>query len=86
MPKTRRMPKPRKEVDTSTYTGRFAVRLRTLREKKKMTVLELAELTGIPFQTLHRWESGERCPVNEQILLVAEALKINVSRLVDDKN
>ena len=78
------MPRTRKEVDTSTYGGRFAVRLRTLREKKKMTIEELAELTGIPQTTLYRWENGDRCPVNEQVFLVAEALQIKASRLLED--
>jgi len=75
----------RKKVDTSTYTGRFAERLKMLREKAGLSVHELANETGIPFQTLFKWESGDRCPVNEQILLVAEALKIKVARLVEDK-
>jgi transcriptional regulator with XRE-family HTH domain len=79
------MGRKRKEVDTSTYEGRFAVRLKTLREKTGLSVLELSEQTGIPFQTLFSWESADRCPVNEQILLVAEALNIKVSRLVEDK-
>ncbi len=76
--------RPRKEIDTSTYEGRFAARLRALREKKKMTVEELAERTGIPSTTLYRWESGDRCPINEQILLVAEALQIKASKLIED--
>ena len=79
------MARPRKAVDTSTYEGRFAVRLRTLREKAKLSVEELSEATGIPLQTLYAWESAFRCPVNEHILLVAEALKIKVARLVEDK-
>ena len=78
-------PRLRKEIDTSTYTGRFAARLKALREKAGMSVEEVAEKTGIPFQTLYRWESGDRCPVNEQILQVANALNIKVSRLIEDK-
>ena len=78
-------PRNRKPVDTSTYEGRFAVRLKTLREKAGISVHELAELTEIPFQTLFKWESADRCPVNEQILIVAKALKIKVSSLVEDK-
>jgi ribosome-binding protein aMBF1 (putative translation factor) len=79
------MARPRKAVDTSTYTGRFAVRVRSLREKAGMSVEELSEVSGIPLQTLHKWESADRCPVNEQILLLAEALHVKVARLVEDK-
>ena len=76
--------RPRKAVDTSTYTGRFAVRLKTLREKKKVSLETLSEMTGIPQTTLYRWENGDRCPVNEQVFLVTEALNIKPSRLLED--
>ena len=81
---TKMSPRQRKEIDTSTYSGRFAERLRALREKKKMTVEELAEATGIPNPTLYRWENGMRCPINEQVFLVADALDIKPSRLLED--
>jgi len=77
-------PRTRKPVDVSTYSGRFAERLRTLREKKKMTLEELSELTGIPHQTICRWENGDRCPVNEQVFLLTDALQIKPSRLLED--
>jgi len=80
---TRPMSRKRKEIDTTTFSGKFAARLKQLREKKKMSVEELAERTGIPHPTLYRWESGDRCPVNEQIFLVASVLEIKVSRLLD---
>ena len=78
------MARPRKAIDTSTYTGRFAARLKMLREKKKMTLETLSEITGIPQTTLYRWENGDRCPVNEQVFLVTEALEIKPSRLLED--
>jgi len=84
MPKIRNMPRTRKEVDTSTYEGRFGTRLRKLREKAGLTVEELAEITGIPNPTLYRWECGDRCPINEQVFLVTDALKIKPSRLLED--
>ena len=84
-PKTRDMsPRAKKEVDVSTYEGRFAVRLKKLREKKKVSIEALSEMTGIPQTTLYRWENGDRCPVNAQVLLVAEALEIKISRLLED--
>ena len=76
--------RPRKEVTPDTFAGRFGIRLRELREKKKMTVEELSEITGIPHQTICRWENGDRCPVNEQVFLLADALKIKSSRLLED--
>jgi len=76
--------RPRKEVTPDTYSARFGARLKELREKKKLTVEELSKLTGIPNPTLYRWENGDRCPVNEQVFLVASALKIKPSKLLED--
>jgi len=75
-------PKQRKEFDPSTFAGKFATKLKSLREKKKLTVQELAEVSGIPLQTLYCWESADRCPVNEQILDLAEALETKPGTLI----
>ena len=76
------MARPRKAVDTSTYTGRFAVRLKSLREKAGLSVDELAELSGIPRTTLFNWESADRTPINDDLLKVAEALEVNIRTLI----
>jgi len=78
------MSRARKEVDTSTFVGRFAVRLRSLREKKKMTVEELAEKSGIPSPTLYRWESGTSAPDIETFPNLAKALEIKVRTLLPE--
>jgi len=78
------MPRPRKndKIDTNTYCGRFAARLRMLREKEGLTVEELAEKTGIPMITLYTWECGRRTPVKEEFPALAEALNVNVRNLL----
>ena len=78
------MPRPRKndKIDTSTYSGRFAERLRMLREKEGLTVDELAEKSGIPMITLYTWENGSRSPVNDDLPTVAQALNLNVRTLL----
>jgi len=53
---------PRQEPDTRIYSGRFAARLRMLREKAGMTVEDVVEAAGIPKRTLYRWEEGLRVP------------------------
>lgn len=78
-------PKPRKEIDTSTYTGRFAERLRTLREKKGLSIKELADKTGISDRTLYSWESAEFSPSIEQLPLIAESLGVKISKLLPEK-
>ena len=75
-------PRNRKPVDTSTYTGRFAIRLKTLREKTGMSVDELAEKSGIPRTTLFNWESSISQPLIGQLPKLAEALKIKTRTLL----
>jgi transcriptional regulator with XRE-family HTH domain len=70
----------RKEPDKTTYIGRFAVRLRTLRERAGYTVPELTEQTGIPEQTIYNWESGHTFPQVEQLLLLANVLGLKSTR------
>ena len=78
-------PRPRKEVDTSTYTGRFAERLKKLREKAGMTVEELAEKSGIPKLTLYRWEQAFRTPSFEELPNLAESLGVTIRTLMPPK-
>jgi len=78
------MARPRKndKIDPNTYSGRFAERLRMLREKTGMTVEELAEKTGVSKITLYTWENASRSPVNDDLPIVAQALNVNVRTLL----
>ena len=82
MPTTRRMARPRKAVNTDTYTGRFAVRLKSLREKAGLSVDELAEKSGIPAQTLYCWERSSRTPAIDRFPELAEALEVSIRTLL----
>ena len=76
-------PRARKEVDTSTYGGRFAARLRMLREKAGYSVEQLAEKSGVSRTTIFSWESATRKPLLDETLLdIAKALEINVRTLI----
>jgi len=74
--------RPRKEVDTSTYSGRFAERLRALRDKQGLTTRELAELSGIPHSTIKSWDGGMKAPHIDKFPVIAEALGISVEDLL----
>lgn len=78
-------PRERNEIAAKGFKKKFAERLIEVRMKKKMSVNELAEASGVPFQTLHRWESGDRCPVNEQLLDIAEALGVKPGTLIPSR-
>lgn len=66
----------RKDVDTSTYTGRFAVRLRKLREKVGLTPEQAAEVIGVSFVTLYDWEAGRKIPTLQKFPTIAEVYQL----------
>ncbi|GIF14467.1 helix-turn-helix domain-containing protein [Actinoplanes teichomyceticus] len=57
--------------------------LRTLRQKRDITLTQLAETTGISVSTLSRLESGARRPTLELLLPLAEAYQVTLDELVD---
>ena len=71
--------------DETTYAGRFAARLRMLREKAGYTVEELTEETGIPPGTLYSWEAGHRRPPYETLPTLAGAFGVKVRTLLPDE-
>jgi len=72
----------RKEPDASTYAGRFAIRLKLLREKAKLTHKEIAEKIGVTVTTYYRWESSENFPKADQFPLLADALGLKTVRVL----
>lgn len=62
MPKITIMTPARKQPDKDTYSGRFAIRLRELREKAGLTVEEVVEQMEIPRRTYYNWESSISVP------------------------
>ena len=77
--------RPRKEVTPDTYSARFALRLKELREKAGLTVDQLAEKSGIPRRTLFSWESATRQPLIGHLPQLAAALRIKISKLLPEK-
>ena len=77
--------RPRKEVKPDTYSARFALRLKELREKAGLTVDQLAEKSGIPKRTLYQWESATKIPGIDRLPQLANALRIKISKLLPEK-
>ncbi|GHT10558.1 hypothetical protein FACS1894170_02850 [Planctomycetales bacterium] len=75
----------RKEPDAATYAGRFAIRLRQLREKAKLTPQEVADAVGVIIGTIYHWESGHSFPKPNQLPILAETLKITDVRTLFPK-
>ena len=66
-------PRPRKAIDLDTFEGRFAWRLRVLREKAKLTVEEFAEKLGVTGQCVYDWEIGRSQPKISDLPKIAKA-------------
>jgi len=76
----------RKEPDSETYSGRFAVRLRTLREKAGLTVQEVAEKLGISDVSYYALEKGSPTVRLEFLPIIAETLQLkSVKSLFPEK-
>jgi transcriptional regulator with XRE-family HTH domain len=58
-------------------------RLKQLRMRRKVTLTDLAEETGISISTLSRLEAGLRRPTLEQLLPLARAYGVTLDQLVD---
>lgn len=81
------MARPARDPDTSTYTGRFALRLRELREKRGKTVPEMVDafrLQGLTVAapTIYGWERGIRTPDFDSLPQIAAAYGVTVRSLI----
>ncbi len=70
----------RKEPDKKTYSGRFAIRLRTLREKAGLTVEDVATAMGVSATAVYHWESSARVPPLESFPAFAEIFKLKKTK------
>lgn len=55
----------------------FYLRLKEYRQSHNLTLAELEKLTGIPAQTLNRYELNQRTPKVDMANLIAEALHVH---------
>ncbi len=56
--------------------------IRKNREKSGMSVRELADEMDVSFQTVYRWESGERLPETVNMVRIAKILNVTVDELL----
>lgn len=74
----------KKEIDTTTYRGRFAARLRELRgDKDVAAILKSLEKSrhGIGRATYYNWESAVTDPPLNTLPALAKALGVTVHEL-----
>ncbi len=76
-----------KPADESTYSGRFAARLRMLREKTGMTGQEfaqalIAEGYEMAERSYYHWERGRSCPPLDVYPVLAKLLNLKSIRML----
>jgi transcriptional regulator with XRE-family HTH domain len=64
----------------STYEGRFAIRLKELREKAKLTAEQAAERMGITEKTVFHWEAGRSSPHVSEFPKIAAVYKLKKTK------
>jgi transcriptional regulator with XRE-family HTH domain len=69
--------------DTNRTLDAVGPRLKELRQRRDITLNELADETGISTSTLSRLESGLRRPTLEQLLPLARSYGVTLDELVD---
>ena len=68
---------------TVSGVGRFrAGALRRARARRRLTLRDLAALSGVSAVTLHSWETGTRNPSPRSLAKVASALDLEIGDLV----
>lgn len=56
--------------------------IKALREKKKMTQLQLADQLGVSDKTISKWETGKGYPDITLLEPIAEAFSVSVTELI----
>ncbi len=62
----------KREPDQTTYGGRFAARLRELRQAAGLTQAEAAKRLGVPQHAISRWETAVCSPSLKQLPAIAK--------------
>ena len=78
---------PLREIDQSTFPGRFAARLRSLRERKKLTGEQVAEKISragysVSSRAYYAWEGAERQPPLEAFPAIAKVFGLKSPRFL----
>jgi transcriptional regulator with XRE-family HTH domain len=66
----------------STRRRQIGDRIRTTRRQIGLSQLQLGELVGRDHKTIHRWETAATPPDLNDLLLLADALQVPLSDLV----
>lgn len=60
----------------------FGSNLRKIRKSKNLTLKQLAEMVGVKFQSVEKWEKGASMPTGKTLELLTAALNITTNDLM----
>lgn len=63
--------------------GKVGKRIRAGRERRGITVRELAAIVGVDPSAVSHWEAGRHAPAARHLIAVAVACGVEVSDLID---
>lgn len=61
-------------------------RIKSAREKRKMTQAELSKILGVDVAQLSRWENGKHYPAFETLKVIAKTLRTSIAYLLGEKS
>jgi transcriptional regulator with XRE-family HTH domain len=64
-------------------TSGFPIKLRAIRASKALTQTGLAKLLGVTKKAVQDWEAGRRTPPIKSMQMIADALEVSVTDLMD---
>jgi transcriptional regulator with XRE-family HTH domain len=65
-----------------TFAEEFGARLRTIRENRGMTQLELADALGIHRPTITKYETGAVFPEGQTLVALGKVLEVSMDELI----
>jgi len=66
--------------------NQFGISLKKHRLKKKLEAKQVADLVGVTFQTVYKWEDGKSYPREKQLKKLAEIFEVSVSKLLSNED
>lgn len=72
----------KKEPNMETFAGRFAARLRELRERAGLSRADVANAVGVAPSAISNWENAISFPSVEKFPQIAAALKTSVRNVL----
>jgi len=69
----------------STYMKRFGEKLRALRQRRNLTLRQLADLLEVHYTHLNNIEIGKRSPSTVLVLKIADLFNVTADQLMRDE-